>query len=68
VEEVNLSQDVLGRIMNWGRIDIHGSGGEDLALPIVGDPVGLRRALQDAVGGVQETAPLPPRGAMPQGA
>lgn len=68
VEEVSLSQDILGRIMGWGRIDIHGTGGEDLALPVVGDPVALRRALQDAVGGAQESAPLPDRDAMPQGA
>ena len=68
IEEVALNQDFLGRILGWGSIDIHGSGGEDISLPTIGDPVGMRRALQEAVGSAQDDAPLPNRGAMPQGA
>jgi uncharacterized membrane protein YdbT with pleckstrin-like domain len=68
VEEVNLTQDFLGRIFGWGQINVHGTGGEDIVLPTIGDPIGMRQALQEAVGGAQDGAPLPDRGAMPQGA
>lgn len=68
VEEVGLTQDFLGRIFGWGQLNIHGTGGEDIALPTIGDPIGMRQALQEAVGGAQDGAPLPDRGAMPQSA
>lgn len=68
VEEVSLNQDILGRIFGWGEINIHGTGGEDITLPTIGDPIGMRQALQEAVGGAQDGAPLPQSRAVPQGA
>ena len=68
VEEVGLTQDILGRIFGWGNLNIHGTGGEDIVLPTIGDPIGMRQALQEAVGGAQDGAPLPQSRVVPQGA
>jgi len=53
IEEVGFNQDVLGRIFGYGKLDIHGTGEEEIQLPSVGDPLGLRKALQEAIGDVQ---------------
>jgi len=46
VEEVRLDQGVLGRL---GRIVVSGTGIEDLRLPVLAEPMELRRKLQDAI-------------------
>ena len=47
VEEVNLQQSVLGRMMGFGRVHIRGSGEGEISLPNIADPLGFRRALAD---------------------
>jgi len=53
IEEVNLDQGALGRLFNFGCLVLHGTGVNDIELPPLADPVGLRRALQEAMGGAK---------------
>ena len=53
VEEVSLDQGILGRIFGYGKINVHGTGEEEILFPTIGDPLELRRALQEAIGQVQ---------------
>jgi len=61
IEEVNLYQGVLGRLFDFGRLQLHGTGVNDIRLPNLADPVGLRKALQDGIAAtaapVASTAP-----------
>ena len=49
VEEAALSQSIWGRLFNFGQITVHGTGGEDLALPVLADPITIRRFLEEAM-------------------
>jgi len=49
IEEVNLEQGLLGRLFNFGRLELRGTGVDDVRLPALADPLGLRRALQDGM-------------------
>jgi uncharacterized membrane protein YdbT with pleckstrin-like domain len=66
VEEVNMQQSVLGRIFNYGKIEIHGTGEEEIVLPNLGDAVTLRKALQEAIGAAQNSTRPVSAGASPQ--
>lgn len=67
IEAVNFNQDFWGRMFDYGKLSIHGTGDEDMVLPSVGDPLALRSALQEAVGAAQrDLTPvketIPPQG------
>jgi len=47
---------VLARILGYGWLEIHGTGEEVMILPAIGDPVAMRRALQEALGQIQGNA------------
>jgi uncharacterized membrane protein YdbT with pleckstrin-like domain len=49
IEEVNLEQSLLGRMLDFGRLELHGTGVDDIRLPPLADPLGLRKALQDGM-------------------
>jgi Bacterial PH domain len=49
IEEVNLEQGLLGRLFNFGRLELRGTGVDDIHLPSLADPLALRRALQDGM-------------------
>src|SRR5262249_39731164 len=49
IEEVNLDQGLLGRLFNFGRIGLHGTGVGDIQLPSLADPVGLQCAIQEGI-------------------
>ena len=53
IEEVNLDQGAMGRLFDFARIRIHGTGVNDISLPTLADPVGLRRSLQEAMGAAE---------------
>jgi len=53
IEEVNLEQHALGRLFGYGRLVLHGTGVNDIRLPPLADPVGLRRALQEGMGALR---------------
>ena len=60
IEEVRLVQDFFGRIFNYGRIEVRGTGLDDLELPALGDPVAIQKALQQAIGSraASQVAPI----------
>lgn len=68
IEEVALDQDLLGRILGYGKLEIHGTGDDEIVLPAIGDPLAMRRALQEAVGSVQANAAPVARTESTQGA
>ena len=49
IEEVDLRQSVLGRLLDFGRLELHGTGVDDISLPLLADPLGMRKALQDSM-------------------
>ena len=55
IEEVNLEQGALGRLFDYGRLVLHGTGVNDISLPSLADPVGLRRAVQEGMGVAKAT-------------
>lgn len=57
IEEIRFNQDVLGRIFDYGKLEIHGTGDDAIFLPALADPIELRAALQDAVGTAQGDPP-----------
>jgi uncharacterized membrane protein YdbT with pleckstrin-like domain len=60
IEEVNLEQGLLGRIFDYGRLELRGTGVDDIRLPALADPLGLRKALQDGMASAaQPIAPAP---------
>jgi uncharacterized membrane protein YdbT with pleckstrin-like domain len=48
IEEVNIEETILGRIFGYGTIDVHGTGAGKIRVPMVNDPVNLRRQIQTA--------------------
>jgi hypothetical protein len=63
IEEVQLSQDVLGRLFDFGRVTVHGTGEGDIRLPNLADPIGLRKAMQNACAASQASPSVQvPRG------
>jgi uncharacterized membrane protein YdbT with pleckstrin-like domain len=64
IEEVNLEQGLLGRILDYGRLELRGTGVDDIRLPALADPLPLRRALQDGMASAaQPIAAAPPASA-----
>jgi uncharacterized membrane protein YdbT with pleckstrin-like domain len=61
IEEVNLEQGVLGRLLGYGRLVLHGTGVNDIKLPPLADPIGLRRALQAGMGAAESPVAVPTR-------
>ena len=59
IEEVKLDQGLLGRLLDFGRLDLHGTGVGDIRLPALADPVGLRKALQDGMAAAAQPAQRP---------
>jgi membrane protein YdbS with pleckstrin-like domain len=48
IEQVNFQQGLLGRVFDFGSVDVHGTGVDDLRIPAVAAPLGLLRAIEDA--------------------
>jgi uncharacterized membrane protein YdbT with pleckstrin-like domain len=59
VEEVNFDQGLLGRLLNFGRLDLRGTGVDDIHLPALADPLGLRKALQDGMAAAAQATASP---------
>ena len=49
IEEVNLDQGLLGRLLDYGKLELRGTGVDDIRLPSLADPLGLRKALQEGM-------------------
>lgn len=67
IEEVRLRQDFWGRIFNFGRIELYGTGVDDLRLPAINDPVAFQKAIQEALGALNEEARLPKQPSVAEG-
>ena len=50
IEQVSLQQGVVSRLLNMGRVEIQGTGVDDVHLPAIADPVALQRSIQEAMG------------------
>jgi hypothetical protein len=61
VEEVTLEQGLLGRLFGFGRIALHGTGVDDIRLPELADPIGLRKGLQDGMNAATQMTAGAPR-------
>jgi Bacterial PH domain len=61
IEEVNLEQGAFGRLLGYGRLVLHGTGVNDIRLPRLADPVGLRRALQEGMGAANAAVIVAPQ-------
>ena len=48
IEEVNLKQGLLGRVLGYGKVVCKGTGSGDIDLPVIGAPMQFKRALQEA--------------------
>lgn len=53
IEEVNVSESILGRIFGYGNVDVHGTGAGAIHVTMVNDPVRLRREIQSAREGLK---------------
>lgn len=48
IEEINVVQSAWGRIFGFGRVDVRGTGEGNIQIPVIANPLGLRKAIQDA--------------------
>ncbi len=48
IEAVNVDQGFWGRLLGFGRVEVHGTGDDIWRTPRISDPVGFSRALQSA--------------------
>ncbi len=51
IEAVNLEQTFLGRLLGYGRVQVHGTGDDVWISPLIARPVQFRRDLESAVPG-----------------
>ena len=65
IEEVRIRQNFWGRMFNYGNVEFHGTGVDDLRLPTLTDPVAVQKAVQEALGASQHSAELPGQLSMP---
>ena len=49
VEGVSVAQSFWGRLLNYGHLNIEGTGVGAVKIPDIADPVGFRRALESAM-------------------
>jgi uncharacterized membrane protein YdbT with pleckstrin-like domain len=48
IEQVNFSQGIIGRLLDVGRISVHGNGDDELRIPPVVNPIALIKVVEDA--------------------
>lgn len=54
VEAIRLSQSILGRILNYGDIEVTGTGGTDETLRFLPDPLVFRKVVQEQLAQLEE--------------
>ena len=54
IESVNLHQNLWGRLFRYGRLVVTGNGEAHIFLPPMADPIGFRRAIEDARAAAKE--------------
>jgi uncharacterized membrane protein YdbT with pleckstrin-like domain len=53
VEAIRLSQSILGRILNYGDIEVTGTGGTDEILRYLPDPLTFRKVVQEQLAQIE---------------
>jgi uncharacterized membrane protein YdbT with pleckstrin-like domain len=53
IQGINLNQTLLGRCFNFGSLCIIGNGMDQINLPPISNPVAFRKAIQEALTGIQ---------------
>ncbi len=48
IEEINVKQGVIGRILGYGKLVCYGTGAGDIELPVISGPLNFRKAIQEA--------------------
>lgn len=51
VEGVKLHQTAMGQAFGWGSMTIEGTGVDNMKLPVIGNPLKFRRAIETALSG-----------------
>jgi uncharacterized membrane protein YdbT with pleckstrin-like domain len=54
VEAIRLSQSILGRILNFGDIEVTGTGGTEEVLRFIPDPLVFRKVVQEQLAALEE--------------
>jgi uncharacterized membrane protein YdbT with pleckstrin-like domain len=49
IEEVDLEQDLLGRLFGFGSIVVQGTGDDEMRIPAIAAPLVFRKAVQTAI-------------------
>ena len=49
IEETNIDQGLLGRLLGFGRITLQGTGDDDVDIPPIADPVRFRKSISASV-------------------
>jgi uncharacterized membrane protein YdbT with pleckstrin-like domain len=53
VEAIRLSQSILGRIMNYGDLEVTGTGGTEEVLRFIPDPLLFRKSVQEQLADIE---------------
>jgi uncharacterized membrane protein YdbT with pleckstrin-like domain len=56
IEQVNLQQGFIGRLLGYGQVDVHGTGVDNLIIPPIADPLRFVKAIEDAKGNSKAAA------------
>jgi uncharacterized membrane protein YdbT with pleckstrin-like domain len=54
VEAIRLSQTILGRVLNYGDIEVTGTGGTEEVLRFIPDPLTFRKVVQEQLANLDE--------------
>jgi uncharacterized membrane protein YdbT with pleckstrin-like domain len=54
VEAIRLSQSILGRVLNYGDIEVTGTGGTEEVLRFIPDPLAFRKVVQEQLANLEE--------------
>ena len=58
IEQVNFQQGLIGRLLGYGQVDVHGTGVDNLVIPPIADPLRFVKAIEDAKGNSKAAAGL----------
>jgi uncharacterized membrane protein YdbT with pleckstrin-like domain len=55
VESIGVDQGIMGRMLDFGTISVHGTGGTSEAFPRIGAPLEFRRQVQEVLSRLEES-------------
>lgn len=56
IESIQVDQTLLGRMLNYGTVMVHGTGGAFEPLSIVADPLAFKRAIEEQVNAFEDAS------------